>query len=276
MIDPRIEFPNPNLAAPDGLLAMGGNLHADTLVAAYRQGIFPWFNAGQPILWWSPDPRLVLFPAEFKCSRSLNKAIRNANFTVTANTCFSDVLQACASRGLTKALPEQAPVSLVCENPELWQQHTKQDQDSDARSTTAPITWINEAMRVAYTELHLLGVAHSIEVWRNQRLVGGLYGLKLGDIFYGESMFSVVSNASKIATAYLCAWGTMTNLRLIDCQIHSEHLATLGARTISRVAFLRELSTFSRPPEQAATMQLRSQFTQLTAERAIENGIKKP
>lgn len=277
MVDQRIEFPNPNQATADGLLAMGGDLSVDTLIAAYQQGIFPWFNAGQPILWWSPDPRLVLFPAEFKCARSLRKAIRNANFTVTANTCFEDVLQACASRGLSKALPKQAPVSLKAESAEQWKlDAAATDNDRTGTAPPTPITWISQEMRTAYTQLHLFGVAHSIEVWRNQRLVGGLYGIKLGKIFYGESMFSVVSNASKIATAYLCAWGAMTELRLIDCQIHSDHLASLGARTISRAAFLRELTSFTRLPDYTEKSQLRDQFAKLTPELIVENVINNP
>lgn len=203
------KFPDLSNANEDGLLAMGGDLEVDTLVSAYVQGIFPWYSEGQPILWWSPDPRMVLYPNEVKVSRSLKRTLRNANMTVSCNRSFNEVISACALRG-------QAPTA---------------DNDLEA-------TWITKEMNAAYNELHKLGYAHSIEVWQNDELVGGLYGLALGSAFFGESMFSRVSDASKVALVSLCNALTAQGFTLIDCQVASDHLLSLGAVEISRDAFL--------------------------------------
>lgn len=201
-------FPDVSMAlnTPDGLLAAGGALTPDWLVSAYRQGIFPWFSDGDPILWWSPDPRMVLYPQNFRQRRSLTKRLRNGGFTVTLDQCFEKVMLACA-----------AP-----------------------RKDTSD-TWITDDMLVAYTRLHEAGIAHSLEVHCDNTLVGGLYGLAMGPIFFGESMFSRQPDASKIALAYLSAAMCQGNGQLIDCQMHTPHLAHLGAESISRSSFLKYL-----------------------------------
>ncbi len=187
---------------PNGLLAAGGDLSADRLVQAYRHGCFPWFSEGQPILWWSPDPRTVLFPEELHVSRSLAKLMRQQRYQVSFDRDFEAVIQACA-----------AP---------------RRDADG---------TWITDDMQIAYTELHARGHAHSVEVWDNGELVGGLYGLAMGQLFFGESMFSRADNASKFGFAtlvkHLQAWGFV----LIDCQMATRHLESLGARSIPRQQF---------------------------------------
>ncbi len=200
------------LVEPDGLLCAGGDLHPERLLAAYRRGIFPWFSQGQPILWWSPDPRMVLFPAELKVSRSLRKTLRLQRFRVTMDTCFDAVIAQCA--------------------------------DSGTRAQEG--TWISPAMRTAYGELHRQGHAHSVEVWLDPAegapsLVGGLYGLLLGRVFFGESMFSTATDASKVALHALVQWLLERDVELIDCQVASEHLFTLGARLIPRVEFVAHL-----------------------------------
>jgi leucyl/phenylalanyl-tRNA--protein transferase len=207
--DPPDVFPpvTSALTDPDGLLCVGGDLRPERLLAAYRRGIFPWYSEGQPILWWSPDPRMVLFPDELKVSRSLGKTLRNRGFRVTFDTCFDTVVAMCA--------------------------------DSGARARAG--TWISPAMRAAYGELHRLGYAHSVEVWLDDRLVGGLYGLLLGRIFFGESMFSAVTDASKVALHDLVRWLQPYNVELIDCQVASDHLFTLGARLIPRAEFVARL-----------------------------------
>ena len=190
------------LAEPDGLLAAGGDPSPARLIAAYRRGIFPWFEEPEPILWWSPDPRAVLFPGELHLGASLRRTLRRRLYTVSADRCFAAVIGACA-----------AP-----------------------RARTAG-TWIGAGMRAAYCELHRLGHAHSIETWRDGELVGGLYGIALGRVFFGESMFSRADDASKVALAHLArqlrAWG----FALIDCQQDTAHMRRLGARTISRRRF---------------------------------------
>lgn len=187
---------------PNGLLAAGGDLSADRLVQAYRHGCFPWFSEGQPILWWSPDPRTVLFPDELHVSRSLGKVLRQQRYTVTYDRDFVAVIQACA-----------------------------------APRAYADGTWITDDMQNAYIELHERGHAHSVEVWENDELVGGLYGLAMGQLFFGESMFSRADNASKVGFAALVkqlqAWGFV----LIDCQMPTRHLESLGARSIPRAQF---------------------------------------
>lgn len=201
-------FPPPEyaLASPNGLLAIGGDLSVSRLLNAYRSGIFPWFNENEPILWWSPDPRMVLFPSDLKISRSLKKEIKKNNYTIRTDTRFVDVMQACA-----------AP---------------RKDQQG---------TWIHPEMITAYSELHELGLAHSVETWINDELAGGLYGVALGKIFFGESMFSRSPNASKIAFVHLVKQLTEWKYALIDCQVRTEHLASLGAREISRKDFCQYL-----------------------------------
>ena len=194
------------LLRPNGLLAAGGSLSAHRLLEAYRQGIFPWFNTGEPILWWSPDPRMVLIPEEFKISRSLRKTLRNKCYDVRTDSAFEQVMRACAA-----PRREQAG------------------------------TWIHEDMITAYTELHQMGVAHSVEVWMNGNLVGGLYGISIGHMFYGESMFSHATDASKIALAHLTAQLQRWGYGMIDCQMSTPHLASLGAREIPRAEFMHRL-----------------------------------
>ena len=208
-VDPPDAFPpvKAALTEPDGLLCAGGDLSPARLLEAYRRGIFPWFSEGQPILWWSPDPRTVLYPAEFKVSRSLAKTIRNRGFAVTVDRAFAEVMARCADEQLR---PEG--------------------------------TWISPQMRAAYQRLHELGLAHSYETWDGGRLVGGLYGVALGQVFFGESMFSLERDASKVALAALVRAMIERNGRLIDCQVASAHLESLGARSIPRQQFVRELA----------------------------------
>lgn len=216
---PDAPFPDVELALrkPDGLLAAGGDLSTRRLVNAYRHGIFPWYNAGQPILWWAPNPRTVLFPERLKISRSLRKTLRRQTFDVSFDSAFDEVIAGCAApRG------------------------------------DEPGTWITAEMIAAYRRLHADGLAHSVEVWRSGELVGGLYGLALGRVFFGESMFSRVSDASKVALARMVAAVIDWEYRLIDCQVYSDHLLTLGAETIPRTEFnrmLRELIPEAPTPE---------------------------
>jgi len=195
------------LREPDGLLAVGADLEPARLLEAYGAGIFPWFSRGQPILWWSPDPRMVLFPEQIKVSRSLRKRLRRDEFEVRYNTVFAQVMRACAQ--------------------------PRQNQDG---------TWILAAMINAYTRLHQLGFAHSVECWSQGQLVGGLYGVAIGQVFFGESMFSVMRDASKVALWHLCQRG----YQLIDCQIYNPHLSSLGAVEISREHFCGLLKMFCR------------------------------
>ncbi|MGV6825952.1 MAG: leucyl/phenylalanyl-tRNA--protein transferase [bacterium] len=206
--DPALPFPNPETAEtdPNGLLAVGGDLTPQRLLNAYRQGVFPWYSEGQPILWWSPDPRMVLFPNEIKISRSLKKTIRNKPWRVTTDTAFEEVIRACA-----------AP---------------RDDGNG---------TWLMPEMIHAYLKLHEQGHAHSIEVWEQDELIGGLYGISQGASFFGESMFSRASNASKVAMAALAKRYAENPASIIDCQIYSPHLESLGAKLIPRIEFLRRL-----------------------------------
>jgi leucyl/phenylalanyl-tRNA---protein transferase len=190
------------LEEPNGLLAAGGDLSVPRLLEAYRKGIFPWPCDGV-LLWWSPAPRMVLFPAEFRCTRSLTKRIRNAGFEVRFDTAFSKVIHACASSG---------------------------DRSGGG-------TWIEPFIQDAYKSLHEAGYAHSVETWKDGHLVGGLYGVALGRIFYGESMFSLEKDASKVALAQLCEHLLSRGFLVIDCQMHTAHLASLGARELSRTDF---------------------------------------
>ncbi|MFA5824646.1 MAG: leucyl/phenylalanyl-tRNA--protein transferase, partial [Gallionellaceae bacterium] len=201
-------FPPVELALdqPNGLLAAGGDLSPERILEAYRHGIFPWFNADDPILWWSPDPRMVLFPAEFKISNSLHKTLRKGDYEVRTDTAFEQVMRACA-----------AP---------------REGQDG---------TWILEEMIAAYCELHRMGYAHSVETWMDGELVGGLYGMAIGAMFYGESMFCHKTDASKIALAYLARELEHQGFGMIDCQMNTPHLASLGAREIPRDEFIERL-----------------------------------
>jgi leucyl/phenylalanyl-tRNA--protein transferase len=212
-------FPPLELALddPNGLLAAGADLTPQRLVAAYRRGIFPWYSEGQPILWWSPNPRMVLYVDDFKISRSLRKRIRQQTFDVRIDTAFHRVVEACAH------VPRTGQYG----------------------------TWITPAMMLAYTDLHDRGYAHSVEAWHDGELVGGLYGLALGRVFFGESMFANQTDASKVALAGLVAVLQELNVPLIDCQQETSHLASLGARPISRRRFaghLAELIDSNAPP----------------------------
>jgi leucyl/phenylalanyl-tRNA--protein transferase len=192
------------LREPNGLLAAGGDLSPRRLIAGYRRGIFPWFSEGDPILWWSPDPRMVLVPAELKVSRSLAKTLRNRPYEVRFDSAFDDVIRACAA-------PREGE----------------------------PGTWITAEMRAAYGRLHRLGHAHSVETWIDGKLAGGLYGVAIGAMFFGESMFSRVRDASKIALTHLARRLQAAGFGLIDCQMRTDHLASLGAREIPRARFQR-------------------------------------
>lgn len=196
------------LTEPNGLLAIGGNLSVDRLLDAYANGIFPWFSQGQPVMWWSPDPRMVLYPDELKISRSMSKRLKREDYEVRFNSAFQQVMQACAST-------------------------QRADQDS---------TWITEDMIRAYTALHVAGHAWSAETWMDNELVGGLYGVAIGKMFYGESMFHHVTDASKIAFIHLVRRLQEQDFGLIDCQMKTAHLASLGAREIPRKVFLQQLS----------------------------------
>jgi leucyl/phenylalanyl-tRNA--protein transferase len=200
-------FPDPSLAEEDGLLAVGGDLRPDRIVAAYTQGIFPWFSPGDPILWWSPDPRLVLFPDNFKISSSLRQTLKSEVYTVTFDSCFEEVIRQCS---LTR----------------------RKDQKG---------TWITAAMIRAYTQLHKLGYGHSVETWHRDQLVGGLYGLSIGKVFFGESMFYNEKDASKVALASLVDKLKAEEYHLIDCQMTTQHLLSLGATEISRESYLKLL-----------------------------------
>jgi len=201
------------LTDPDGLLAIGGCLSPQRLINAYQHGIFPWYSPDEPILWWSPDPRLVLFPERLYLSRRLKKTIRQDKFTITFDQQFPQVMQACA-----------------------------------APRTQQSGTWITESIYLGYVELHRQGIAHSVEVWLDQQLVGGLYGVAIGQVFFGESMFYRQTDASKVAfyylTQYLIDWG----YQLIDCQVHSHHLVSLGAEEIKRKIFVRLLTDYCALP----------------------------
>jgi leucyl/phenylalanyl-tRNA--protein transferase len=208
------QFPDPITADPDGLLAAGGDLSPEALITAYSQGIFPWYNNDSPILWWSPDPRLVLFPDKFKISNSLNQRIKSSKYSVSADTDFEGVIRHCA---------------LVKRN----------DQNG---------TWITPEMTQAYIYLHQAGVAHSFETYYNDQMVGGLYGVSLGRAFFGESMFHLMSDASKIALFYLVEWTKRNNFRFIDAQQSTAHLKSMGAEEISRDRFLKLLAAALKYP----------------------------
>lgn len=209
-------FPDPAYALeePNGLLAVGGDLSPARLLNAYRQGIFPWYSDEQPILWWSPAPRAVLFPEDLIVRRSLQKRLRNGGFTVSFDQAFAQVMQGCSE--------------------------ARHGQDG---------TWITNQMQQAYQHLHRLGFAHSVEVWQQGKLVGGLYGVSLGQVFFGESMFSRVADASKIALVHLVKRLKSWDFALIDCQVTTDHLLSLGAVEISRELFLDQLDQYCEPVE---------------------------
>lgn len=216
--DNYLEFPDPETALkePNGLLAVGGDLSCERLLLAYRQGIFPWYSEGEPILWWSPDPRLVIFPGQLHISRSLKKTLLQQRFTFTYNQAFADVVKAC----------------------------------SEPRAKQSG-TWINADMQKAYIALHQRGFAQSLECWLDHQLVGGIYGLVLGKCFFGESMFSRVSNASKAVMAELDALLQKNEFILLDCQVSSPHIVSMGAVEIPRRLFLQYVSqglTAQEPP----------------------------
>jgi len=212
-----VRFPPPEQALedPNGLLAIGGALTVDWLLAAYARGIFPWFNDDrEPILWWSPDPRAVLVPASLKVSRSLAKRIRNGGFRMSLDTAFAEVTSGCAAPRTALGRPPPG---------------------------TSPGTWITAAMRAAYQQLHETGYAHSIEVWRDDQLAGGLYGVSLGRLFFGESMFTRERDASKIALYTLARQVERWGFILIDCQVMNPHLKRLGVTEMPRATFLRHV-----------------------------------
>ncbi len=206
----EIVFPNPDFAEPDGLLAVGGDLSPKRLLAAYRLGIFPWFSEGEPILWWSPAPRLILIPEEFHCPKRLARTMRQGVFTVTIDTDFAGVIGRCAK----------------------------------VRINSGEGTWITDAMQDAYIRLYELGYAHSVECRQEGKLVGGLYGVCIDRFFFGESMFSLVSNASKVALANLVHQCISRNIKIIDCQMTTAHLLKFGAKEVSRAGFQTFLQTF--------------------------------
>lgn len=207
---PAVEYA---LTDPDGLLAAGGTLSPRRLILAYRRGIFPWYNVGQPILWWAPDPRAVLYPDRIKVSRSLRKTLRKGHYRVTLDTAFRRVVEGCAT------------------------------PRAGVRGT-----WITPSMLRAYTSLYEQGIAHSVEVWEGENLVGGLYGIALGRVFYGESMFSHATDASKAGFVCLVYQLQRWEFGLVDCQIHSDHLQSLGAETIPRCEFMRLLDSYADLP----------------------------
>ena len=205
--DTNFKFPGVNtaLTEPDGLLAVSERLTPELVAQAYKLGIFPWYSEGQPVLWWSPDPRCILYPEKFHISRSFRRTLNNNPFEIKTNTAFREVMLACAS-------PRQ----------------------NDAG------TWITETMLQVYCQLHETGIAHSIECWHNDKLVGGMYGLVLGDMFFGESMFSKMNDASKVAIHHVC---TTIKPYFIDAQVHSEHLESLGAEEIKRQEFTQLITS---------------------------------
>lgn len=196
-------FPDPSLAEGDGLLAAYGDLSPERLILAYKNGIFPWFSEGEPILWWSPDPRFVLYPKDIKISHSMKKVLKNNIYRISFDTCFRDVISSCSS--------------------------------------TRKETWITKDMIEAYCKLHELGHAHSVETWYGDKLVGGLYGISIGKCFFGESMFSIMDNSSKVAIITLCKKLENEGFIIIDCQVYTKHLESLGAVNISRKEFLKIL-----------------------------------
>lgn len=210
---PAAPFPDVSLAErePNGLLAVGGDLSPERLINAYVQGIFPWFSEDEPILWWSPDPRTVLFPERIKISKSLRKTLKKRRLKVSFDQDFSAVIKGCA-----------------------------------APRENSPGTWLLPEMIDAYHQQHALGLAHSVEVWQDEELVGGLYGMAIGGVFFGESMFSLVPDSSKIALVHLSRSLSQWGYRMIDCQVYTQHLASLGAEEIPRLQFCRNLNQWTK------------------------------
>jgi len=207
-------FPPIDEAEEDGLLAIGGDLSQERLLEAYRNGIFPWYEVGQPILWWSPDPRLILIPKELKISRSLRKILRKEIYEIRFDTSFEKVIKACA----------------------------------DVRIEQGENTWIIPEMQNAYIELYKGGFAHSVESWSNGKLAGGLYGISLGQCFFGESMFSTKNDSSKVALVALVEFSKIVGIKMIDCQMTTKHLLSLGAREVKRRVFVENLKYFLEKP----------------------------
>ena len=208
VLNDKLVFPPVEMATPEGIIAIGGDLGTERLLLAYRSGIFPWYNQDEPIVWWSPDPRFVLFPDKLRVTKSMQSVLNNGSFRFTINRAFSKVLQNCKTI-------------------------TRQGQEG---------TWITPAIEQAYTKLHELGYAHSAEAWMNGELAGGLYGIRLGNVFFGESMFSKVSNASKFAFIQLIKYLQQEGVVLIDCQVYTTHLESLGAGMIDRKDFMQFIS----------------------------------
>jgi len=200
-------FPDPNDAEEDGLIAIGGDLNPERIAIAYINGIFPWFNPEDPILWWSPNPRTILYPNQFQISKSLNRVLKSGKFIVKFDTNFTSVIEKCSK--------------------------TIRKEETD--------TWISDEIISAYTQFHNLGLAHSVETYFEGNLVGGLYGISIGKAFFGESMFSIMPDASKIALLKLCEWLTFKEFHFIDCQMHTQHLISLGAVDILREKYLKIL-----------------------------------
>ena len=209
LVSDELFFPPVEHSNAEGILAMGGDLNPERLILAYKSGVFPWFNPGEPIIWWSPNPRMVLFLEEFKISKSMRNILNRNTFDVTFNQNFREVLFNCKSI-------------------------KREGQDG---------TWITDDMAEAYSKLHDLGIAKSVEVWQNGILVGGLYGIDLGHVFCGESMFATVSNASKVAFVALVNQLKASNYSLLDCQVYNEHLESLGCREIKRDIFIKILTS---------------------------------
>lgn len=202
-----LKFPPPHLANAEGILAVGGDLRPERIMLAYHQGIFPWYSDETPILWWSPDPRFVLYPRKLKVSKSTRQLLRKNLFRVTLDTAFEQVISEC-------------------------QKMPRAGQDG---------TWITDGLKEAYVSIHEMGFAHSVEVWQGDELVGGLYGVSIGKVYFGESMFSKVSNASKVGFVTLVQQLIRQGIELIDCQVHTDHLKSLGAESISRDRYLAHL-----------------------------------
>jgi len=201
------KFPSPQSATKEGIVAVGGDLNPLRILEAYKNGIFPWFNDDENLMWWSPDPRMILFPEKIKISKSFKSFLKKKEYRVSFNENFEDVIESC----------------------------------SNIKRVNQKGTWITNGLKQSFIELHLMGYAHSVEVWQNGVIIGGLYGLDLGNIFCGESMFSIKSNASKVGLYFLCQELKHNNYRFIDCQVPSQHLRSLGAEEISRDNFLKKL-----------------------------------
>jgi len=226
------QFPPIEDAFEDGLVAAGGDLSPKRILNAYRQGLFPWFNKGDPILWWSPNPRMVLFTDKIKLSKSLKKTLRTSSFTITFNQAFEQVMTACSQ------------------------------PRSDLREEQDNATWIHPEMIEAYVTLHQQGYAHSIECWQGDELVGGLYGVAIGKMFFGESMFSRVRDSSKITLVALCQQLNRWGFELIDCQVYSDHLASLGAEEIQQADFIKYINELCQQEKASETWLLDSDLPQ--------------